>query len=121
MENDAKIGRRIKAKLTKQKFMSTPLGRRFLGIAMMYVPKLALESAEKIIALFICWFLANIELDCFFKEVAVITPSATALKDIMTEEAVDTITLKREEMEELPLGLMCDKGEGDKEEMVQAL
>ena len=94
--------------------MSTPLGRRFLGIAMMHVPKLALESAEKIIALFICWFLADIELDCFLKEVAVITPSATALKDIMTEEAVDTIMLEREEMKGVPLGLMCDKGEGDK-------
>ena len=68
--------------------MLTPLGCRFLGIAMMHVPKLALGSAEKMIVLFICWFLADIELGRFLKDVAVIIPSATALKDIMTEEAV---------------------------------
>ena len=32
----------------------------------------------------------------------------------MTDEAVDTIMLEREEMKGVPLGLMCDKGEGDK-------
>ena len=88
---------------------------------MMHVPKLALESAEKIIALFICCFLTDIELDHFLKDVAVITPSATALKDIMTEEAVGTKIMEREELKGVPLGLMCDKGEGDKKEMVQAL
>ena len=43
-----------------------------------------------------------------------ISHSASALKDIMIEEAVDNIIIEREEMKGIPLGLMCDKGEGEK-------
>ena len=81
---------------------------------MIYVPKLALESAEKIISLFICWFLSDIELASFHKNVPAITPSASTLKDIMIEEGVDTIMIELDDMKGVPLGLMCDKGEGEK-------
>ena len=80
----------------------------------MHVLKLALESAEKIIALFICWFLTNIELAGFIKDVAAITPSVSTSKDIMIEEAVDTIMIECDEMKGVPLGLICDKVEGEK-------
>ena len=32
----------------------------------------------------------------------------------MVEEAIDTIVIEREDMKGVPLGLMCDKGEGEK-------
>ena len=81
---------------------------------MMHVPKLALESAERFIALVLCWFLADLGLLSMLADVPNISPSASALKDIMIEEAVDNIIIEREEMKGIPLGLMCDKGEGDK-------
>ena len=43
-----------------------------------------------------------------------ISPSANTLKDIMIKEAIDTIVIEREDMKDVPLGLMCDKGEGEK-------
>ena len=32
----------------------------------------------------------------------------------MVEEAIDTIIIEREDMRGIPLGVMCDKGEGEK-------
>jgi len=101
LRDDANIGRKMRKKLTK-KFSCSPLGQRFLGIVMMHVPKLALESAEKNIALFVSWFLADLD-------VPKLSPSATTLKDIMVEEAIDTVFVDWEEMKGLPLVLVCDK------------
>ena len=66
---------------------------------MMHVPKLALESAEKVIPLFVAAFLADIgiegdKLTC----VPIISPSAGTLKEVMINEAVDTIMVEKEEM-----------------------
>ena len=60
--------------------MRSPLGQRFFGIAMVRVPKLALESAEKINALFDSWFLADLDLREYLSDVPTISPSATTLK-----------------------------------------
>ena len=114
LRNDAEIGRQIKKKLTQKKFTCSPLGRRFLGIAMMHVPKLALESAERFIVLVICWFLADIGFNNSLSDIANMTPSASTLKEVMVEEAIDTIIIEREDMRGIPLGVMCDKGEGEK-------
>ena len=114
LRNDADLGKRIRKKLTQKKFKCTPLGRSFLGIAMMHVPKLALESAERFIVLVLCWFMADLGLLHMLSSIPAISPSANTLKDIMVEEAIDTIVIEREDMKGVPLGLMCDKGEGEK-------
>ena len=69
-------------KLTQKKIKCTPLGRRFLGIAMMHVPKLALESAERFIVLDLCWFLADLGFLSMLPNIPNISPSANTLKDI---------------------------------------
>ena len=114
LRSDAEVGRKIKKKLTRKQFNCSPLGRRFLGIAMMHVPKLALESAERFIVLVICWFLADLGFNSLLSEIANVTPSASTLREIMVEEAIDTIVIEREDMRGIPLGIMCDKGEGEK-------
>ena len=81
---------------------------------MIHVPKLALESAEKISALFVFWFLADMDLHEYLSYVPTISPSATTLKEIIVEEIIDTLFVDREETKGLPLALMCDKGEGEK-------
>ena len=81
---------------------------------MMHIPKLALESAEQFIALVICWFLADLGPATLLTGVAAISPSALTLKDILIEEAIHTIIVERNEMNGVPLGLMCDRGEGEK-------
>ena len=63
---------------------------------MMYVPKLALESAEKIIALFVCCFLADLDLHEYLSNVPTVSPSATTLKETMMEEAIDTMFVEQD-------------------------
>ena len=88
---------------------------------MMHVPKLALESAERFIVLIICWFLADLGFKSSLSDIANITPSASTLKELMVEEAIDTIIIEREDMRGIPFELMCNTGEGEKKEMVRVL
>ena len=81
---------------------------------MMHVPKLVLESADKMIALFVVWVLTNIHITGLIEYVPTISPAATTLKYIRIEEAVDTVLMKREEMKVVPFLLMCDKVKGEK-------
>ena len=81
------------------KFVSGDLGRRLLAMALVHVTKLGLEAAEKIIPLIISSFLPDLgvtekELKC----VSLVCPSLATLKNIMTDEAVDTILMEREDM-----------------------
>ena len=73
--------------------------------------------------LFVSWFLADLDLHKYLSNVPTITPSATALKENMAEEDINTMFVEQEEMKVLSLALMCDKGEGEKSrgEMVLAL
>ena len=100
LRSDAEVGRKINEKLTRKQFNCSRLGRRFLGIAMMHVPKLALESAERFIVLVICWFLADLGFNSLLSEIANVTPSASTLREIMVEEAIDTIVIEEKICEE---------------------
>jgi len=42
------------------------------------------------------------------------SPSATSLKEIMVDEAIDTMFVEQDKMKGLSLALMHDKGEGEK-------
>ena len=81
---------------------------------MMHIPKLASESTEKIIVLFVSWFLADLDLHEYLSDVPTISPSATTLKDIMAEDDIDTVFFEWEEMKGLTLTLICDKGNVEK-------
>ena len=62
---------------------------------MMHVPKLSLDTASKFVPLLIASSLA----ECGFTDLSGIagaTPSASELKEIMIDEAVDTIYLLQE-------------------------
>ena len=78
---------------------------------MIHAPKLGLETAEIFIALSVADFLA----DCGFDVagIAKCTPSAAKLKEMMVEEAVDSIILEKRAMRDMPLTIMADKGEGE--------
>jgi len=52
---------------------------------MIHVPKLALESAEKIIVIFVSRSLACLGLHEYLSNVPTISPSATILKEIIVE------------------------------------
>ena len=62
---------------------------------MSHVPKLDLESAEKIMSLFVAKFLT----DCGFHEmlecVPAISPPANTLKETMVNETVDIMILQK--------------------------
>ena len=67
------------------------LSRRLYGIMMMLVPKVGLDAAEHIINLSVAALLADtgfLSLD-----IGKATPSATALKIILTAEDVETVLL----------------------------
>ena len=76
---------------------------------MMHAPKLGLETVEIFIAFSVAAFLA----DCGFDVagIAICTPSAAKLKQMMVEEAVDSIILEKRAMRDIPLTIMADKGE----------
>jgi len=93
MKKCENIAATIKRKMKSKQFNTTPLGRRLLGIAMMHVPKLGLESAEKIIPLINASFLADCGLKTsLLKKFATTSPSASTLKALMIDEANDTIS-----------------------------
>ena len=114
LQTDAELGIKKRKKLMQKKIKCTPLGRCFLRIAMMHAPNLALESADRFIVLVLCWFLADLGVLSLLSNIPKFLPSADTLKDIMIKEVIDTIVIKREDMKGVPLGLMCDKGEGQK-------
>ena len=58
---------------------------------MMHAPKMALESAEEIIAISVSWLIADLDLHEYLSDVPIISPSAKTLKKIMVEEAIDTV------------------------------
>ena len=79
-----KIGKLLQQKLTAKKFSCCPLGKRLIGTAMIHVPKLAPESAEKSIPLFLATFLADLGIeDNKLALITKISPSAATLKQIM--------------------------------------
>ena len=107
------IGQGIMKKLKSgKKYSSSPLGQGLMSIAMMHVPKLSMEAAERIIPLIIASFLADCDIPVL-ENIGSITPSANNLKTIMMDETVDTILLDKMEMRGKPLVLMCNKGDGD--------
>ena len=111
LQRNTELGSNIKKKMQQKKYSSCPLARRLLGIAMMHVPKLSLDAASKFIPLLLASFLA----ECGFTDLGEITrasPSASELKEIMFDEAVDTIYLLQEQLRNKTLTLMCDKGDG---------
>ena len=110
LKKDANIGKLIRRRLSQKKYMNAPLSRRLLAITMMHAPKLGLETAVNMIPLIIASFLTDCGLD--LEDVATSSPSASTLKRIMNDEAVDTIYTERRDMKGLPLTLLADKGDG---------
>ena len=80
------------------------------GVMMMMAPKLLLEIAQSICTLAIAAYMN----DCGFDidNIGNSTPSASTLKKIMVQEAIDPVLLEKEEMSDKKLTTVCDKGEG---------
>ena len=113
LSRDAAIGAAIQKKNNSKKCILSPLARRLLGIAMMHAPKLALETGANIIALSTASFLADCGLNSQLHNIAQACPSAATLKNIMLNEAVDTIEIEKKDMRPNALSLLADKGEGE--------
>ena len=58
-------------------------------------------------------FLANCDVTSLLPNVPFVCSSRNTLKSILVEEAVDTILLKRHKIQDKPVEIMCDKGEGE--------
>ena len=110
LKKDAKIGKLVRRRFAQKRYTNTPLSRRLLAIALMHASKLGLETAANMTPLIIASFLTECDLD--LEDVATSSPSATTLKRIMIDEAVDTIYTERRDMKGLPLTLLADKGDG---------
>ena len=110
LEKKADIYNSVRDKIKKKQTHMSDLSRRLYGVMMMMAPKLSLEIAESICALSVAAYIN----DCGFNidEIANSTPSASKLKEIMVEEAMETVLLEREEMSRNKLTILCDKGEG---------
>ena len=57
-------------------------------------------------------FLADCDVTSLLPSVPFVCPSHNTLKSILVEEATDSILLERHAMQDKPVGIMCDKGEG---------
>ena len=64
---------------------------------MMHCPKFSLEIASTFIALVIASFLADIGLNSLLDNVPEVTPSAGTLKNVMIDEGVNIIYLKKQQ------------------------
>ena len=98
-------------KLKNKRASVSDRASRIYGAMMMHAPKLGLEAVEILVALSIAAFLS----DCGFSvnHMALCTPSATMLKTMMVEEAVDSLVIEKIIMKVSPLTIMVDKGEGE--------
>ena len=84
--------------------------RRLYGVMMMMAPKLSLEIAKSICALAIATYMN----DCGFDidKIGYSIPSASTMKEIIIEEALETVLLEKEKTSNQKLTIFCDKGEG---------
>ena len=91
--NDAKIGHTMKEHLrNSQQYISTPLGRRLHGMAMVYAPKVGTETMETIVALSSAAFAANMGVYADdLVHIGRIIPSARTLKALVCELACDSV------------------------------
>ena len=111
LKEDAALGKNIKEKLGKQKFTGTYLGRKLIATALLHAPKLGFESASNLMALFNASFLADVGvLD--LSNVPNSTPCTKTMRSIIFEATADAIIVEREKMQELPLSILADKGDG---------
>ena len=96
LERKAECFKSLNVKLNQKKAKMSNLSRRLYGVMMMMASKLNLEIAESICALAIAAYMN----DCGFDidKIGNSTPSASTLKEIMIEEALETVLLDREEM-----------------------
>ena len=110
LEKKAEFCNYANLKINRKKTKMSNLLRCLYGVMMMMAPKLSLEIAKSICALAIGAYMN----DCGFNidKIGNSTPSASTLKEIMIEEAIETVLLEREEMSDKKLTILCDKGEG---------
>ena len=114
--NDAKIGNTMKEHLrNSQQYISTPLGRRLHGMAMVYAPKVGTETMETIVALSSAAFAANMGVHADdLVHIGRISPSARTLKALVCELACDSVMVTSTKIKGKDLALICDKGEDKK-------
>ena len=99
LEKEASIGRKFLSAQKRKQYKSTKLGRLLHGIAIAHATKIGVNTLEKIITLSTMAFFANLgftvcDLECITK----LCPSATTLKTLMIDLAVDYVILMSEEM-----------------------
>ena len=110
LEKKAEFFDQVNLKIKRRRSYMSNLSRRLYGVMMMMAPKLSLEIAQSICALAIAAYMN----DCGFDidNIGNSTPSASTLKKIMVQEAIETVLLEKEQMTDKKLTILCDKGEG---------
>ena len=112
LEKEAAIGRKFLLAKKRKQYKSTKLGRLLQGIAIAHATKIGMNTLEKIITLSTMAFCANMGFNaCDLECIAKMCPSASTLKTLMIDLAVDCVIMMSEEMKDKKLSLMCDKGE----------
>ena len=97
----------------EKKYVGSLLSRRLLGQVIIQCPKVGGEALESIISLSVADFLADLDVPSLLPNVPFVCPSRNTLKSILVEEAADTILLECHELQDKPVGIICDKGEGE--------
>ena len=111
MREDDALGKNIKEKLEKETYSGTRLGRKLISMGLLHAPKLGFESVSNLMALFTASFLADVGvLD--LSRVPNSTPCAKTMRNIIFEATADAIVVERKNMQEVPLSILADKGDG---------
>ena len=108
LEKEASIGRKFMSKMNNKKYVASPNARTMLGIMMAHVPKVSLENVELIIAMSNASLFLDMGLQS--SSAPLWSPSAATLKEIIVEEAINSVVLEQKNFEGKPSALMCDKG-----------
>ena len=113
LESEAKIGRLLLLKTKQKKYIASPHAKSLMAVMMAHVPKISLDALQCVISFSTACLLHDLGLPV--SSVPQWCPSASTLKDLLINEARNTIVLERETFKNNSVSLMCDKGDGSKQ------
>ena len=113
LESEAKIGRLLLLKTKQKKYIASPHAKSLMAVMMAHVPKVSLDALQYVISFSTACLLHDLGLPV--SSVPQWCPSASTLKDLVINEAVNIIVLERETFKNNSVSLMCDKGDSSKQ------
>ena len=99
-------------KTKQKKYIASPHAKSLLAVIMAHVPKVSLHALECIISFSIASFLVDMHIPN--TKVPLWCLAVFTLRELLIDEAVNTVIFEQEMFKQTSVSLMCDKDDGSK-------